>query len=65
MRWYKVKLENIIITVTPIGNKFKFSAESDNQVVSFGVTETFSYNAMTRTFYASGMKLSGVKKVNF
>ena len=60
-----MKLENIIVTVTPIGNKFKFSTESDNQIVSFGVIETFAYNAMTRTFFADGMKLSGVKKVNF
>jgi len=57
-----MKVENITVTVTPVGNKFKFSADL---VVAFGVTETFAYDSTTETFFAGGMKLGGVKKVNF
>jgi len=54
---------NINVIVEPVGNKYKFTAISQDTTVAFGVVETFTFNLMTGVFSAGSMKLSGVKSV--
>lgn len=59
-------INNIIIKMKQLPNgNYWFEASSNGKKVSFGSVQTFNFNMLTKTFSATGMKLTGIKEVIF
>ncbi len=59
-------MNNVIIKMKLLQNgNYWFEATCNDQKISFGSVQTFSFNMLTKTFSATGIKLTGIKEVVF
>lgn len=59
-------LSNITVTVKSLPNgNYWYEAFSNSNQMAFGVISTFSFSVMTKTFIGTGIKLTGVSKVEY
>ncbi len=60
-----MQLKAIHVNIEQFGDRFKFTATCNGQLISIGVVDTFTFNVLTGVFSAGNVRLSGVKQVKF